>query len=82
MIKVLNIISDTNIGGAGRAILNYVRYADRACFDISVALPRGSILTEKLRSMHVKVYEIDGIADKSLDIKACTHLAMESIKPT
>ena len=29
MIKVLNIISDTNIGGAGRVLLNYLQYADR-----------------------------------------------------
>lgn len=28
MIRVLNIISDTNIGGAGRVILNYLSYAD------------------------------------------------------
>ena len=26
MIRVLNIISDTNIGGAGRVLLNYLRY--------------------------------------------------------
>ena len=31
MIRVLNIISDTNIGGAGRVILNYLSYADRSC---------------------------------------------------
>ena len=30
MIRVLNIISDTNIGGAGRVILNYLSYADRS----------------------------------------------------
>ena len=29
MIRVLNIISDTNIGGAGRVLLNYLRYTDR-----------------------------------------------------
>ena len=32
MMRVLNIISDTNIGGAGRVILNYLRYADRTKF--------------------------------------------------
>ena len=30
MIQVLNVISDTNIGGAGRVILNYLRCSDRA----------------------------------------------------
>ena len=27
MIRVMNVISDTNIGGAGRVLLNYLRYA-------------------------------------------------------
>ena len=30
MYRILNIISDTNIGGAGRVILNYLRHADVA----------------------------------------------------
>ena len=33
MIRVLNVISDTNIGGAGRVILNYLRYADSSRFE-------------------------------------------------
>ena len=44
MIRVLNIISDTNIGGAGRVLLNYLRYTDRGRFETLVALPRGSLL--------------------------------------
>ena len=40
MIKVLNIISDTNIGGAGRVILNYLRYTHRDRFETWIALPR------------------------------------------
>ena len=42
MIRVLKIISDTNIGGAGRVLINYLQYADRAQFDTAVDLPRGS----------------------------------------
>ena len=44
MIRVLNIISDTNIGGAGRVILNYLSYADRSQYETMVAIPRGSML--------------------------------------
>ena len=44
LIKVLNVISDTNIGGAGRVILNYLRYSNRNQFETWVALPRGSLL--------------------------------------
>ncbi len=53
MIRVLNIISDTNIGGAGRVILNYLSYADRTQFETLVAIPRGSLLKEPLENGHV-----------------------------
>ena len=67
MIRVLNIISDTNIGGAGRVLINYLQYADREQFDTAVALPRGSLLKAPLEELHTTVYEVDGIADRSYD---------------
>ncbi len=68
MIRVLNIISDTNIGGAGRVLLNYLKYADRTSFEIHVAVPRGSLLTQPLTAAGAAVHEVDGIADRSLDL--------------
>ena len=65
MIRVLNIISDTNIGGAGRVLINYLQYADRKRFDTAVALPRGSLLKPPLEELNTTVYEVDGIADRS-----------------
>ena len=44
MIKVLNIISDSNIGGAGRCVLNFLKYYDRKKFGIMVVMPEGSLL--------------------------------------
>lgn len=73
MIRILNIISDTNIGGAGRVILNYLRYADRNKFETLVAIPRGSLLKPLLEEAEVTVYEVDGMADcsyASQDVKA------------
>ena len=67
MIRVLNIISDTNIGGAGRVILNYLHYADRARFETAVAVPRGSLLKAPLEELGAEVYEVDGMADRSYD---------------
>ena len=66
-MKVLNIISDTNIGGARRVLMNYLRYRDRAQFDVSVALPRGSLLIPELEALGAQVYEVDGMADRSFD---------------
>ncbi len=70
MTKVMNIISDSNIGGAGRVIINYLKYADRKNFDISVVVPRGSKLIEPLSRQKVRVYEVDGIGEKSMSIGA------------
>ena len=67
MIRVLNIISDTNIGGAGRVLLNYLRYADRTRFDLAVAIPRGSLLKAPLEELGAAVCEVDGMADRSYD---------------
>ena len=83
MIRVLNIISDTNIGGAGRVILNYLRYADRDKFETLVAIPRGSLLKPLLEEVHVTVYEVDGMADCSYaseDVKALQAL-IRQVKP-
>lgn len=67
MTKVLNVISDTNIGGAGRVLLNYLRYANCEEFDTSVAVPRGSLLIPELEKLGAVVYEVDAIADRSYD---------------
>ena len=65
MIRVMNVISDTNIGGAGRVLLNYLRYADRSRFELLAALPRGSMLQAPLEEAGALAYEVDGIADRS-----------------
>lgn len=74
MISVLHIISDTNIGGAGRVLLNYLRFAHRAQFHIAVALPRGSALIPPLQTLDAQVLEVDGIADRSFDLQAIRRL--------
>ncbi len=83
MIKVLNVISDTNIGGAGRVILNYLRYADRKRFEIWIALPGGSLLKVPLEDAGGKIWEVDGIADRSYcreDVKVLQTL-MRELRP-
>lgn len=54
MITILQVISDTNIGGGGRSLLNYLRCQDRAEFRSHVALPRGSALAEPVRALDVR----------------------------
>ncbi len=74
MLNVLQVCSDTNIGGAGKCILTYLKYCNRERLNISVVLPKDSLLKPKIQELGFNVIEIDGMADKSLDLKAVKKL--------
>ena len=65
MKKVLNILTDSNIGGAGRCLINYLKYCDRSQFEVKVVLPRGSLLIPEILVLDIPVIEVDGIAERS-----------------
>ena len=58
-MKILYVISDRNIGGAGIQLLNILRHLDRREFTVAVALPFGSRLRARLIGMHVRVVELE-----------------------
>ena len=68
MLKLIHILTDTNIGGAGILLLNQLKTIDRGMFDISVVLPRGAALSSEVRGVGVNVIEVDGIADRSFSL--------------
>ncbi len=70
MIKVIEVSTDTNIGGAGKCLLTYLENYDKDKFDVSVVLPCNSLLKPLIEQLGVSVYEILGIAEKSLDFKS------------
>lgn len=70
MIKVIHLLSDTNIGGAGTLLINYLKNFDKSRFLIKIILPKGSLLAPRIRVLGYEVTEIDGIKDKSMDFKA------------
>ena len=74
MIKVVNVISDTNIGGAGKCIINFCKNYDKKKYEIVVVLPKGSALVDELKGTGVKLIEIDGLKDKSLDFGSLVKL--------
>ena len=74
MIKVLNIISDSNIGGAGRCILAFLKHYDRAKFKIDVVVPKGSLLIPEMERLGTIPIEAEGIADKSLSKEGIKNL--------
>ncbi len=80
MIKVCQVVSDTNIGGAGRYLLNYLKYYDREKYNVSVVIPEHSSLMEFIAEYpDVNIYEVPYMADKSFDRK-CVKVLTELFK--
>ncbi len=73
-IRVLNVITDTNFGGAGRLLVNYLKNFDREKFDISVAIPENSLLTPEIKKLGYRVIETKFGADKSFEKEAVREL--------
>lgn len=69
-IKVLHVLSDTNIGGAGKYLITYCKNRDKEKYDIKVALPSNSLLIPELKETGVEIIEIDGMRDNSKDFKS------------
>ena len=74
MIKVIEVSSDTNIGGAGKCVLTLLENFDRSEFSVKVILPKNSLLKPHVEALDTEVIEVDGIADKSLDRSAIKEL--------
>ena len=65
MIKILYVISDKNIGGAGVLLCNLLAHLDRRRFCPAVALPYGSRLRERLLRYNVQIFELENPADRA-----------------
>ncbi len=74
-MKVIEAISDTNIGGAGILLVTRLKHSDRKRIHTTVLLPENSALKKRLEAIQIPVLEINGCADRSLDwsaiIKCC-----------
>ena len=57
--KILYVISDRNVGGAGIQLCGLLRNLDRRRFDPVVALPYGSALRARLLALRVPVHELE-----------------------
>ena len=66
-MKVIEVSSDTNIGGAGRCLLILLKEFDKKSLDVSVLLPENSLLKPEIEALDVKVTEVKITPDKSLD---------------
>jgi len=82
-MKVLEIITDTNIGGAGVLLVNRLRHTNLNKYRTCVLLPKGSRLIERIRETGVPYVEMDCQGDKSFDTAAITKYinVIRRIKP-
>lgn len=70
MIKVIHVLSDMKIGGAGTWLLNLLKSIDKDKFDVLAVLPQRSMLIDKVEELGYKVISVDGMKDKSFDAGA------------
>ena len=73
-IRVIQVSSDTNIGGAGKCILTYLAHRSKSDFEVAAAVPEGSLLTPLISELGGPVFEVDAMRDKSFDTAAVKKL--------
>ncbi|MBQ2696873.1 MAG: glycosyltransferase [Clostridia bacterium] len=84
MTHVVQVLTDTNIGGAGKYLLNYLDGFDRTTFRVTVILPEGSKLSEYVKNFpDVTLMEAPYMADQSYNKRCVTFLKalFQKIKP-
>ncbi len=69
-MKIIEAISDTNIGGAGVLLINRLSCTDMKKYKTLVLLPKDSALCKRLEEICVPYIEIDCRGDKSFDLSA------------
>ena len=65
MIKILTIMTDATLGGAGRVVLQTLKCLDRSQFEMVVAVPSGSALVALVEELGYRVIETEKGHDRS-----------------
>lgn len=63
-MRVLHVISDENIGGAGVLLTTLLRNFDRERVESAVALPSGSALCERIEALGIPIYPLKHACDR------------------
>ncbi|MDR1065856.1 MAG: glycosyltransferase [Clostridiales bacterium] len=73
-MKVVHVITDTNIGGAGKWLLAFLDHYDRNLLDVEVIAPFNSLLKPEIEKRGVRVTEAAFLAERSFSAKAVGYL--------
>ncbi len=66
--KIIEVSSDTNIGGAGKCLIALLKNFDYSKYEVKVILPPDSLLKPEITALGIEVIEVQGIAEKSLSL--------------
>jgi glycosyltransferase involved in cell wall biosynthesis len=82
-IKVVNVITDLNIGGAGKVLQNFYTNCDYERFEHWVVVPKGSSLIQILKGKGPRVIAFEKLAPKSFSMKSIMPLSrlLKKLKP-
>lgn len=69
-MRIAEIISDTNVGGAGVLLLNRLACTDLEKYSVCVCLPKGSALAARLEALGAEYTEIACAGDRSFELGA------------
>ena len=69
-IKVMHVLTDTNIGGAGTLLYNTICCGDTERFDYIVVLPRGSRLIDRFMTLPCRIALVACGQDRSFEVGA------------
>ncbi len=75
MIKAMHVLTDTNIGGAGIWLCNFLKSSITQKYDIVAVLPEKAILTPRIRSLGVRVIELKTIGDRSFSFESIREIS-------
>ena len=73
-IKVFEVLSDMNIGGAGKLLLTRMSLSDKEKFDEQVIIPRGSLLEDEFRNIGYSPVFMKYCKDRSFNIREIINL--------
>ncbi len=70
MYKIIHVISDKNIGGAGILLLNLLRHTDRTRFSPLLVLPTDSLLLPRARALGIPCVTLPRGGDRTFALAA------------
>ncbi len=70
MIKVLHVLTDSNIGGAGTYVATCLEFCNKDNVEQTLVLPKNSLAKNLMQNSGAKIIEADITPDKSLDFKS------------